>query len=86
MTKRAGLTPSRWLPARRWSAAALAAGTTPHSVLNQLTPSPIRANLSAPSQRDRLLPNGFQLGNYSNASSEPTTQSETNLKMLGQNR
>jgi hypothetical protein len=65
----------------RWNAMAQAAAVQPHSVLNQLAPSPVAANLSAPSQRDRLLPNGFVLGNTRNGAAEPTAQTENYLNM-----
>ena len=64
----------------RWRALTQAADK-PHSILNQLAPSPIAANLSAPSLRDRLLPNGFQLANYGNGASQPTVETENYLHM-----
>jgi len=67
----------------RWNQLAQAAGTAPHSVLNQLSPSPVASNLSAPSQRDRLLPNGYVLNNTRNGAAEPTAQTDNYLQMSG---
>jgi hypothetical protein len=53
----------------------------PQSVLQQLSPSPVAANLSAPSQQGRLLRNGFQLPNYANGSAQPTAETDTYLRM-----
>ena len=51
--------------------------------LQQLAPSPVAANLSAPSQRDRLLPNGFILGNTMNGAAENTAETDNYLRMEG---
>lgn len=66
---------------QRWTAMSQAAATRPTSVLQQLSPSPVAANLSAPSQRDRLLPNGFVLNNMSNGTSSDTAENEQQLRM-----
>jgi hypothetical protein len=68
----------------KWQEMAQAGLGKPTSVLQQLSPSPIAANLSAPSQRERLLPNGFTLSNTSNGAAEPTAQADNYLKMSGQ--
>jgi len=78
---RGPMSPGLEATSARWNAMAMAAGNTPHSVLNQLAPSPIAANLSAPSQRDRLLPNGYRLPNNMNAASAPTTTTLNYLRM-----
>ena len=69
----------------KWNEAAQAAGRTPHSVLQQLSPSPVVSNLSAPSQRDRLLPSGFILPNLGNSASSGTADNEQQLRMAGGN-
>ena len=68
---------------QRWTQLSQAAAETPHSVLNQLSPSPVAANLSAPSQQDRLLKNGFVLPNNSNGASAPTMETDNFLRMGG---
>ena len=65
----------------RWSAESLQAGSRPQSVLSQLSPSPVAANLSAPSQQDRLLKNGVVLPNTNNGAAEPTAQTDTYLRL-----
>jgi hypothetical protein len=67
----------------RWTALGQQAALRPTSVQQQLSPSPIAANLSAPSQRDRLLPNGFELGNTSNGASAGTAQTENYMTLRG---
>lgn len=62
----------------RWSELGAESASTPHSVLNQLSPSPIAANLSAPSQESRLMPNGFVLSN-TQAGASPTTAATENF-------
>lgn len=69
---------------QRWTQLSAASAETPHSVLNQLSPSPIAANLSAPAQQDRLLKNGFVLPNNSNGASAPTTETDNYLRMGGE--
>lgn len=68
----------------RWTELSQASAEQPHSVLQQLAPSPVAANLSAPSQESRLLPNGYQLANNANGASTSTTSTENYLKMAGQ--
>jgi hypothetical protein len=55
----------------------------PQSVLSQLSPSPIAANLSAPSQQSRLLPNGFVLPNTAQGSSPQSAETANYLMMRG---
>jgi hypothetical protein len=78
---RGGLSPGLEAQGERWTQMAQAAATQPHSIQQQLSPSPVVSNLSAPSQRDRLLPNGYVLPNNMNAASAPTTATENYLKM-----
>jgi len=79
---RGPMSPGLEAQGERWSEMGRAAATQPNSVLSQLSPSPIAANLSAPSQRDRLLPNGFQLSNYANGASAPTSQTVTSTAIV----
>ncbi len=81
---RGPMSPGLEATSERWNEMAQQAGTAPHSVLNQLAPSPIVANVSAPSQRERLLPNGYMLDNYANGAASPTAQNEGNLRMAQQ--
>jgi hypothetical protein len=76
---RGGLSPGLEAQGARWTRAAQAAAMQPHSVQQQLSPSPIASNLSAPSQRDRLLPNGYILGNTMNGAAKSTSQTENYL-------
>lgn len=69
----------------RWNEQAQSSIGRPQSVLNQLAPSPVAANLSAPSQRQRLLPNGYQLPNFSVGSSPQTAEATANLRLKGDN-
>lgn len=64
----------------RWNELAQTAGTSIHSTLQQRTLSPLAQNLSAPSQRDRLLPNGYVLPNFGNGSASSTAQTEGYFK------
>ncbi len=81
---RGAMSPGLEAQGAAWTQAGAAAGERPNSVLQQLAPSPIAANLSAPSQQSRLLPNGFVLGNNANGASPTTTSTENYLKMSGQ--
>jgi hypothetical protein len=76
-----GLSPGLEAQGARWTELSQQAGEQPHSVLQQLAPSPVAANLSAPSQRGRLLPNGFELGNTTNGASSGTATTENYLRM-----
>jgi hypothetical protein len=64
----------------KWSEMSLQSATRPNSVLQQLAPSPVAANLSAPSQSGRELRNGFILPNYSNGSAQNASETESFLK------
>ena len=83
MSGRGPLSPGLQTSSDRFNAQAQAAATRPNSVLQQLAPSPVAANLSAPSQRDRLLPNGFILGNTMNGAAEQTAETDNYLRMEG---
>jgi hypothetical protein len=64
----------------RWTQLSALSAQTPHRVLNQLSLSPVASNLSAPSQQGRLLPNGLQLPNTSNAASSETGEVDNYLR------
>jgi hypothetical protein len=74
------LSPGLEQQSARWTEAAMAAATAPQSVLQQLAPSPIAANVSAPSASGRLLRNGWVLPNYSNGASQNTAETENFLR------
>jgi hypothetical protein len=77
------LSPGLEAQGARWSQQSLASASAPHSVLSQLSPSPIRANLSAASGQSRLLPNGLILPNNANGAAGPTAETENYLQMEG---
>lgn len=81
---RGPMSPGLEVQGQRWSELGAASAEHPNSVLQQISPSPIAANLSAPSQQSRLLPNGFVLGNNANGASPTTTSTVNYLKMSGQ--
>ena len=67
----------------RWSSMIHQNLGRPTSVLQQISPSPIAANLSAPSQRERLLGNGLILPNLSNGASSGTAETDLEVRMAG---
>jgi hypothetical protein len=78
---RGPMSPGLEAQSERWTQMSQAAGTQPHSVQQQLSPSPIAANLSAPSQQGRLLRNGMILNNTANAASSGTADTENFLHL-----
>ena len=74
------LSPGLEAQSARWTQASMASATHPTSVLQQLAPSPVAANLSAPSQQGRLLRNGYVLPNFGNGSAESTAETDSFLR------
>jgi hypothetical protein len=77
----AGADSSLAASSERWTQLSMASALAPHSVLQQLHPSPVAANLSAPSQQGRQLANGFVLSNAANGASAATASTENTLNM-----